>query len=96
MNVSEISLFPANFAAPSLNPQDPKAAGLEFDAMVLGLLLQQSGLLGALGSQDGGESALLGDMLLPTMARQLAAQIDFGFGSLLLSQAQPLEGDVLK
>ena len=96
MNVSEVSLLPPGIASPALNRHDPKAAAVEFDAMVLELLLQQSGLLGSLGAEEGMESTLLGEMLLPNLARQLAAQIDLGFGSLLLSQAQPLEGETVK
>lgn len=92
LSIAEISaMTPA--ATPALNRQDPKAAAAEFDAMLLELLLRQSGLFRSMGMEDGAEPALMGEMFLQNFARDLAAQMDLGFGSLLISQAAQLEGE---
>lgn len=95
MNLSEISAVLPGTAAGNINRNDPKAAAKEFDAMLLEILLRQSGLLQSMG-EEGTESALFGEMFLPNFARELAAQVDLGFGNLLINQAQQLQGEVTK
>jgi hypothetical protein len=87
LSVSEITVLAPSVATGTLNPNRPAEAAVEFDAMVFELLLQQSGLLRSLSAGTEGEPPLVGEMFLQTLARQLASQVDLGFGSLLISQA---------
>lgn len=69
------------------NPHNTTETAADFDAMVLEVLLRQSGLLQPLSADEGGQAPLLSDMFLPTFAHELAAQMNLGFGSLLMNQA---------
>ncbi|HLF22351.1 MAG TPA: hypothetical protein VI565_00405 [Burkholderiales bacterium] len=88
LSVSEISVVPPGVSGPALDRKDPKGVAIEFDAMVLEMLLRQSGLLRSMGSEAGADASVFGEMYLHDFARQLATQVDLGFGSLLVSQAQ--------
>jgi len=96
LSVSEIALLPPSLAAGQPVPRDAAAVAHEFDAMVVQVLLQQGGLLRAFGSEESPEAGLLGEMLLPTLARELTAQLGAGFGNLWLQQAQTFEGETAK
>ena len=86
LSVSEISVVPPGVSGPALDRKDPKGVAIEFDAMVLEMLLRQSGLFRSMESEAG--ASVFGEMYLHDFARQLAMQVDLGFGSLLVSQAQ--------
>ncbi|HEX9812994.1 MAG TPA: hypothetical protein VGA88_13035 [Burkholderiales bacterium] len=62
-----------------------KHTAVEFDAMVWEMLLRHSGLLNSLSVDN--QTPLAGEMFLQDIARQLAQQMDLGFGRLLASQA---------
>lgn len=87
LSIPDIGMLAPAFSAASPEPHNARQAATEFDAMVLELLLRQSGLLRSLGAHDGEHASLLSDMFLQTFARELAAQMDLGFGSLLVNRA---------
>jgi hypothetical protein len=92
MDISPISVMPAIPTSAALDRNDPKAAAAEFDAMVLELLLRQSGLLEALAGDEDAPAPFVSEFFLQGFAHELAKQMDLGFGSLLISQAQKAEG----
>ncbi|GEM_PF-5752048 len=85
-----IALPPAG-AAPST---DPKTMRIEFDALILQMLIKSSGLLDALDSGEGAAPGM-GDMLAYPLARQLAEQVDLGFGSMVvrMSDTKAVQGE---
>lgn len=88
MGVTEISLLAG---APHANRAEAASArdvAAEFDAMIWGVLLRESGMLRAFGGEEGAENALLGELFAHDFARQLAAQMDIGFGRMALAAAE--------
>lgn len=65
--------------------------GREFDAMVLEVFLRQSGLMHALTSESDASMPLVSEMFLRDLAKNLAAQMNLGFGSMILDQS--LQGE---
>lgn len=84
------SLSPALFLG-GPEPGRPRTAATEFDAMVWQLLLEHSGLLRPFTAEGDAPLPVVGEMFVHVFARQLAQQIDLGFGSLVLDQAQRLQ-----
>jgi len=85
MGVSEISLLAGAPKAAAATPAGVNEVAAEFDAMIWSLLLRESGMLRAFGADEGGETALLGDLFVHEFARSLAAQMDVGFGRMALA-----------
>jgi Rod binding domain-containing protein len=56
----------------------------EFEAMLIETVLRQGGLLQAFEGSDGGAQALMGEWLLPLLARQLAEQVQLGLGEMMM------------
>ncbi len=73
--------------ASAVSATDPKAMRIEFDALILEMLIKSSGLLEAMDSGEGG-SLMMGDMLTQPLARQLAEQMDLGFGSMVVRMSE--------
>lgn len=86
LSVSALNLLPA--AAPSIDRSNPAATAREFDAMVLKIFLQHSGLLQSLTSAGDTQSPLFGEIFLDSVAHDLARQMNLGFGSLVVAQTQ--------
>jgi hypothetical protein len=84
-DVAAIHALPATVpAAPAgARSADPATMRVEFDALMLEMIIKSSGLLDALDSSDSG-SAMMGEMMAYPLARQLAEQMDLGFGSMVL------------
>lgn len=87
MGISEVSLLGSLPHASPAASATPHEVAAEFDAMVWGLVLRESGMLRAFGSDEGGEAGLLGELFLHNLARELAAQINIGFGRAALDAA---------
>jgi Rod binding domain-containing protein len=87
LGLSEISplLAPAGAA---LNARSPKEAAVEFDALIVEVLLRNSGWLQAAAGGESAESSMYGEVYLHDFARQLARQVDLGFGRLLAQYVQ--------
>ena len=82
MNISPVSMLPLQGPAdPATLSSDPARLAKEFDAMVLRLLVGDLGK--SLGGGSGGESELLGGVLV----EQLAATVDLGFGAAIVRTA---------
>jgi Rod binding domain-containing protein len=66
----------------------------EFEAMLIETVLRQGGLLQAFeGSDGGGAQALMGEWLLPMLARQLAEQVQLGLGEMMMKSASVTAGE---
>lgn len=87
MGITEISVLAGAPNTDRSAPTNANAVAVEFDAMIWDMLLRESGLLRAFGPDEGGETALLGEMFVHDFARQLAAQMDTGFGRMALATA---------
>ena len=88
LNIADIGSLSA---APSLNAGGPRrlqATAKEFDAMVLELLLRQSGILQALSPESDASAPMVSEMFLQDLARNLAAQMNLGFGNMLIEQSR--------
>jgi hypothetical protein len=72
---------------------DAEALRVEFDALILQMLIKSSGLLDAADSGGAGSLAM-GDMLAYPLARQLAEQVDLGFGSMVIRMSEANTGEV--
>ena len=82
MNINPVSMLPLQGPAdPAALASDPARLAKEFDAMVLRLLVGDLGK--SLGGGSGGESELLGGVLV----EQLAATVDLGFGAAIVRTA---------
>lgn len=82
VNINPISMLPLQGPAdPATLSSDPARLAKEFDAMVLRLLVGDLGK--SLGGGSGGESELLGGVLVD----QLAATVDLGFGAAIVRAA---------
>ena len=93
MNIAEINSIAAIPNADAGGPRSLKEAAAEFDAMVWELVLRESGFTRAFESDEDGGAAPLGDLFVRDMARQLAQQIDVGFGRMALASATQLSGE---
>ena len=71
----------------ALPATDPKAMRIEFDALILEMLIKSSGLLDAIDSRESSPLAM-GEMLAYPLARQLAEQVDLGFGSMVVRMSE--------
>ena len=87
LNIADIGLLSPNLSAAAASPARAREIATEFDALVLEMLLQQSGLLRALSPEQNAHLPLISEMFVQHLAHQLATQMDLGFGSLLISQA---------
>jgi len=87
MGLTEISVLAGTPSAARAEPAGVADVAAEFDAMIWGVLLRESGVLRAFGSEEGGETAMLGDLFAHDFARQLAQQMDIGFGRMALAAA---------
>lgn len=92
VSVAEIGSLAPDVAAARLDRAHPQQAAVEFDALVLELLLRQSGLLHSLSAQADAQAPLMSEMFLQNIAHQLARQMDLGFGRLLTQEAGLTQG----
>lgn len=88
MGITEISVLAGASNTGHAVPANANEVAVEFDAMIWDVLLRESGMLRAFGADEGGETALLGEMFMHDFARQLAAQMDTGFGRMALAAGQ--------
>lgn len=88
LSVPEIHTLSPLLSAAAFDPRDPRAAAAEFDAMVWQLWLQSSGLLRPPAAADEAHLPVISEMFVHVFARELARQIELGFGNLVLRQAQ--------
>lgn len=96
MGVTEINLLGSLPHAGQAVPATLHEAAVEFDTMVWSIVLRESGMLRAFGADEGGEAGLLGDLFLHNLARELAAQMDIGFGRAALDVATVTHKDGVK
>lgn len=86
MQITDIGTLPAVSQLETIDRSDSKTAAREFDALLIELLLRQSGLLQSLAGEEGAEMPFLSEMFLQDFAKELAKQMDLGYGSLLVKQ----------
>lgn len=84
MGISEISALGSASTLSPVSRTSPHEVAAEFDAMIWTLLLRESGLLNPLTAGNG-EAALVSELFMQNVARELSAQTDIGLGRMLLA-----------
>jgi hypothetical protein len=88
MDIAEIALMtgPAGDVSGYPSRNMTQAVGIEFDAMLIGLLLQAGGVH-ALGTEAAtAEMSIWNDLFTHSLARELARSGELGFSKSLLAQ----------
>lgn len=85
MGLSEISALSSLPSATRSESSNAQEIAREFDTMIWELMLRETGLFKAFAPEGGNEGAVLGEFFLQDFARQLAAQVDIGFGRMALA-----------
>ena len=91
MAISEIGMLATLPSTTRMAPAAASEVAVEFDTMIWELMLRESGLLRPFLSEGGTETAMLGEVFLQDFARQLAAQVDIGFGRMALAATSEIQ-----
>jgi hypothetical protein len=94
LETNAIQFLPAvEFGATQTRAVDPASAGKEFEALLIETVLRHGGFLKAFEGSDGDASAMMGEMMLPLLARQLAEQMQLGMGEMMMKSITAKAGE---
>ena len=94
LETNAIQFLPAvQMGAAQTHAADPAGTAKEFEAILIETILRQGGFLQAFEGSDGGAGSLMGEWLMPLLARQLAEQVQLGLGEMMMKSISASAGE---